>query len=289
LTLLRERGVTIVGPDAGKLASRGEHGMGRLADPAVILERCEQLLGASGSWQGLRVLVTAGGTRAPIDSVRFLGNRSSGRMGLALAGAARRRGAEVTVIAANVALPVPESIDVRRVCTAAELAAACEQEFARCDVLLMAAAVADFRPVEAVEGKLKKAGRDGMLLELEATTDVLSALAARRSAGQVLVGFAAEHGERMLDYARSKLQSKGLDVVVANDISSADAGFDVEDNEVVVLTDADEVHLGRASKREIADGILDVVTRLREGPGAKVGDDGGAPVPQRLRALPTRM
>ncbi len=289
LTLLRERGVTIVGPDAGKLASRGEHGVGRLADPAVILEECEQLLGASGSWHGLRVLVTAGGTREPIDSVRFLGNRSSGRMGLALAAAAHRRGADVTVVAANVALPVPENIDLRRVCTAAELAAVCEQEFAKCDVLLMAAAVADFRPVEAVEGKLKKAGRDRMLLELEATTDVLSALAARRSTGQILVGFAAEHGEHMLDYARSKLESKNLDVVVANDISSPGAGFDVEDNEVVVLTGADEVHLELASKREIADGILDVVTRLRQGSGATVGDDGRAPVRHCLRALPTRL
>jgi phosphopantothenoylcysteine decarboxylase/phosphopantothenate--cysteine ligase len=289
LALLRERGATIVGPDAGKLASRGEHGVGRLADPAAILEQCEQLLGAGGSLRGLHVLVTAGGTREPIDSVRFLGNRSSGRMGLALAAAAHSRGADVTLVAANVALPVPQNIDVHRVTTAAELALACEQEFAKCDVLLMAAAVADFRPVEAVEGKLKKAGRDGMLLELEATTDVLSALAARRSAEQILVGFAAEHGEHMLDYARSKLESKGLDVVVANDISSSDAGFDVEDNEVVVLTGADEVHLGLASKREIADGILDVVTRLRQGAGATVGDDGRAPVRQRLRALPTRL
>ena len=235
------------------------------------------------------MLVSAGGTREPIDAVRFVGNRSSGRMGFALAAAARARGAEVTVVAANVALPTPAGVGRRDVSTAAELQRACEEEFARCDVLLMAAAVADFRPVDPAATKLKKAGRERLTLELESTPDVLSALAARRHAGQTLVGFAAEHGPEAVSYARGKLEQKGLDAVVANDVSRSDAGFEVEHNEVVVVTRAGDSHLARAPKERIAEGILDVLADLRASTGAPSGAtvdaDAGSPRGQRLRAI----
>jgi phosphopantothenoylcysteine decarboxylase/phosphopantothenate--cysteine ligase len=268
LETLRARGVSVIEPDSGRLASRGEEGVGRLPDPARLLELCEALLAqpaTEGSWAGLRVLVTAGGTREPIDSVRFVGNSSSGRMGLALAQAARERGAQVTVVAANVSLPHPEGVLWRRVATAAQLQEACEEEFPRCDVLLMAAAVADFRPAEPADGKLKKAGRERLRLELEATPDVLRALAAQRRPGQTLVGFAAEHGSGAIEYGRGKLREKGLDAVVVNDISRSDIGIGAEDNEVAILTAAEEQHIPRAAKAEVAAAILDAVGRLRAG------------------------
>ncbi|HEV3323482.1 MAG TPA: bifunctional phosphopantothenoylcysteine decarboxylase/phosphopantothenate synthase [Solirubrobacteraceae bacterium] len=305
LDTLRARGVHVIEPDAGRLASQGEEGVGRLPDPARLLELCEALaergmraagecLPASvdparraapkgeaaggapapgGAWRGLRVLVTAGGTREPIDSVRFIGNGSSGRMGLALAEAARARGAEVTVVAANVALPRPPGVAWHEVATAAQLAEACEREFPSCDVLLMAAAVADFRPTEPgappgqpVVGKLKKAGRERLRLELEATPDVLKTLAAERRPGQTLVGFAAEYGSGAIEYGRGKLEEKGLDAVVVNDISRSDIGIGADDNEVAILTAADEQHVPRAAKADVAAAILDAVERLRASP-----------------------
>jgi phosphopantothenoylcysteine decarboxylase/phosphopantothenate--cysteine ligase len=287
LDTLRARGVSVIEPNSGRLASRGEEGVGRLPDPARLLELCETLLetgtdsacppasvarpATEGSWTGLRVLVTAGGTREPIDSVRFLGNSSSGRMGLALAQAAHERGAQVTVVAANVSLPHPEGVLWRGVATAAQLQEACEEEFPRCDVLLMAAAVADFRPAEPAEGKLKKAGRERLRLELEATPDVLRALAARRRPGQTLVGFAAEHGGGALEYGRGKLREKGLDAVVVNDVSRPDIGIGAEDNEVSILTAAEEQHIPRAAKAEVAAAILDAVGRLRAGTVSTAG------------------
>jgi phosphopantothenoylcysteine decarboxylase/phosphopantothenate--cysteine ligase len=273
---LRDRGVHIVEPDTGRLASAGEEGVGRLAAPERLLAACETLLAdparASSpqqGWRGLKVLVTAGGTREPIDSVRFLGNSSSGRMGLALARAAQARGARVTVVAANVALERPGGVDWREVGTAAELKAACEEEFPDCDVLLMAAAVADFTPAAPHDGKIKKADRDVLQLLLEPTADVLAALAASRRDGQTLVGFAAEHGEGASDRAREKLAAKGLDAVVVNDISREDIGFDVEANEVTIITargggaQIEEWHVPRADKAHVAGAILDAVERLR--------------------------
>lgn len=269
LATLRARGVCLVEPDSGRLASMGEHGVGRLPDPARLLATCEKLLGDgspaphAAPWSGLRVLVTAGGTQEPIDSVRFLGNSSSGRMGLALAAAAAARGADVSVIAANVALEPPAGVQWHAVRTAAELEEVCEREFPDCDVLLMAAAVADFRPTAPAEGKLKKAGREGLSLALEPTPDVLRGLARRRRPGQTLVGFAAEHGDGALHYGHAKLREKGLDAVVVNDISRPDIGFEVDRNEVTILTPAGEEHLAPASKGQIAEGILEVVGRLR--------------------------
>src|SRR3954453_17029727 len=174
LATLRDRGVRVIDPEEGELASRGEHGVGRLPEPDRLLAEVEGLVGTpSGPWDGLRVVVSAGGTREPIDSVRFIGNRSSGRMGFALAEEAAARGAAVTVVAANVSLPRNPRVDYEDVETAAQLQDACERAFAESDVLLMAAAVADFRPVEAAGEKLKKAGRDRMSVELEATPDIL--------------------------------------------------------------------------------------------------------------------
>jgi phosphopantothenoylcysteine decarboxylase / phosphopantothenate---cysteine ligase len=272
LEILRARGAQIVAPDSGRLASKGEQGVGRLAEPARILEACEAALVAPAGWSGLRVLVTAGGTREPIDSVRFVGNSSSGRMGFALARAAQARGAEVTLVAANVSLPVPAGVSCREVTTAAELQTVCEEEFAACDVLLMTAAVADFRPAAPSVGKIKKGGRASIALELEATADVLAGLAAHRRAGQTLVGFAAEHGEGAVEYGRGKLTAKGLDAVVVNDISRSDIGFEVDANEVTIVTAADghssngRQHVGRAPKAQVAEAILDAVERLRAEP-----------------------
>ena len=209
------------------------------------------------------MLISAGGTREPIDSVRFVGNSSSGRMGMALAAAARLRGAEVTVVAANVALPAPAGVAVHRVGTAAELQAACEREFPACDVLLMAAAVADFRPLEPAAGKIKKGGRDRLTIELEPTADVLCALSANRAPGQTLVAFAAEHGASGIEHARGKLTAKRVDAVVFNDISREDIGFESAANEVTILTSAGAEHVARAPKESVAGAILDAVQRLR--------------------------
>ncbi len=279
LQTLRERGVGIIEPGVGALASKGEHGVGRLAEPARLLAACEAALaeraGASTdspgqSWRGLKVLVTAGGTREPIDSVRFLGNSSSGRMGLALAQAASARGAEVMLVAANVALPVPAGVACAQVITAAELKEACEQRFPQCDVLLMAAAVADFTPAVTANGKIKKSDRARLELVLKPTADVLAGLAAERRDGQTLVGFAAEHGEGAVERAREKLSAKGLDAVVVNDISRTDIGFDVDANEVTILAapsrgrrGVEQCHVPRAGKAQVAEAILDAVERLR--------------------------
>jgi phosphopantothenoylcysteine decarboxylase/phosphopantothenate--cysteine ligase len=266
LATLRERGAHVVEPGVGRLASKGEHGVGRLAEPALLLEACERALAPGGARQDLRelrVLVSAGGTREPIDSVRYIGNSSSGRMGFALAGAARERGAEVTLLAANVALATPPGVRRRDVSSAAELERACVEEFPGCEVLLMAAAVADFKPARPANGKLKKSERERLRLELEPTADILAALAAQRHDGQTLVGFAAEHGEGALEYARGKLADKRLDAIVVNDISRADIGFDSEHNEVTIIAGAHERHVPRAAKQQVAEAILDTVMQLR--------------------------
>ncbi len=276
LDSLRGRGVSVLEPGVGRLASIGEQGVGRMAEPVELLAGCEAALAggngrrADGSLDGLRVLVTAGGTHEPIDSVRYLGNSSSGRMGLALAQVARARGAEVTLITANVALPAPAGVSHREVVTAAELEEACGQEFGSSDVLLMAAAVSDFRPAAASDGKLKKADRGRLELELESTPDVLAGLAAERRDGQTLVGFAAEHGEGAIDYGREKLALKGLDAIVVNDISRPDIGFGSDANEVTILSAAPgdrsriaERHVGRTAKARVAEAILDTVEALR--------------------------
>jgi phosphopantothenoylcysteine decarboxylase/phosphopantothenate--cysteine ligase len=266
LALLRARGVSVVDPGTGALGSRHEWGIGRLAEPALLLAAVEAVIPAGGRpWDGLKVLVTAGGTREPIDSVRFVGNRSSGRMGFALAEEAAVLGAEVTVIAANVGLARTPRVQYVEVATAAELQEACQAHFARADVLLMAAAVADYRPATPAETKLKKDAREELVVALERTPDILSGLAAIRRPDQTVVGFAAEHGEGAVAYGRDKLARKGLDAVVVNDIARADIGFEGSENEVTIVTAAGERHVPRAPKVEIARAILEAVAGLRSG------------------------
>jgi len=270
LATLRERGVRVIDPEEGRLASRGEHGVGRLPEPERLLAEVQALVGTpSGPWDGLRVVVSAGGTREPIDSVRFVGNRSSGRMGLALAEQAARRGAEVTVVVANVALPAPPGVRRIDVETTEELAGALRTEFARGHILLMAAAVADFRATRVEAGKLNREESGSLELALARTEDVLAGLAAERRNDQTVIGFAAEHGEESISRAREKLERKRLDAIVFNDVSRADIGFDSEQNEVVIVDREGEHRVGLAPKRDVADAILDRVEALRAGVGSK--------------------
>ncbi|HWO49691.1 MAG TPA: bifunctional phosphopantothenoylcysteine decarboxylase/phosphopantothenate--cysteine ligase CoaBC [Solirubrobacterales bacterium] len=270
---LRERGIEVMEPGEGALASRGEHGRGRMPEPEEILTAIEAAIGANpaesaapanpADLAGRRVLVTAGGTREQIDPVRFVGNRSSGRMGVALAEAAARRGAEVTLIAANVALPVAAGVERVDVTSAAELEDATAKAFGGADLLLMAAAVADFRPADPNPGKLAREEGSGLTIELEPTADVLAGLAGSRRNGQVLVGFAAEHGGDFVARARGKLERKGIDAIVVNDVSDSAIGFESRDNEVTIVSTAGEERLPRGSKRDLADAILDRVAALR--------------------------
>ncbi len=264
LDRLRERGVTVLEPGVGALGSKHEWGVGRLVEPAELLAAVEAVVPSGARpWDGLNVLVTAGGTREPIDSVRYVGNRSSGRMGFALAEEAAALGAQVTCVAANVGLARHPRVTYLDVETAEELRVASEEAFAACDVLLMAAAVSDFRPVEPASGKLKKDANQALTVPLARTEDVLSTLAARRRDGQVLVGFAAEHGDGALAYGREKLARKGVDAIVVNDIARTDIGFDAAQNEVTIVTAAGERPVPRASKAEIARAVLAEVDRLR--------------------------
>jgi phosphopantothenoylcysteine decarboxylase/phosphopantothenate--cysteine ligase len=262
LELLRSRGARVVEPGTGRLATKGEWGVGRLAEPPEILAAVEAALAYTPrSLDGMRVLVTAGGPREPIDSVRFVGNRSSGRMGLALAEEAARRGADVTLIAANVTLPLPATaVPVE---TTAELEAAVRERFRDADVLIMAAAPADFRPAEPIDDKLSREGSGGLSIDFEPTTDIVAALAAERRPDQTVIGFAAEHGEGAVERGREKLARKGLDAVVVNDISRTDIGFDSTENEVTIVLADSEREVGRRSKPEVAAVILDEVERLR--------------------------
>lgn len=264
---LRERGFEVLEPGTGELASKGEYGVGRLPEPAELLEAVERALGGPRfepqSLDGLKLLVTAGGTREPIDSVRFVGNRSSGKMGFAIADTAAARGASVTVVAANVSLERNPRVQYIDVSTAAELEAAVNNAFLDCDAIVMAAAVADFRPVDPEDGKIKKAGRDSLSIELTATNDVLAGLQDLRKPGQVVVGFAAEAGEVLLSEAQRKLKDKGLDMIVANDISDPTIGFESDGNEITLITEGGEPeHPPRGSKQEIAGLIVERVEHL---------------------------
>jgi phosphopantothenoylcysteine decarboxylase/phosphopantothenate--cysteine ligase len=220
--------------------------------------------GTTGNLAGLRVLISAGGTREPLDPVRFLGNRSSGRQGVALAAAAHERGASVTLLAAHLEVPVPEGITVVPVQTAAELAEAARANAPESDLVIMAAAVADYRPAESLATKRPK-DRSGWTLELEPTTDVLASLSEARRPGQVLVGFAAEHGDVAVPNARGKLERKKLDAVVVNDISKSGIGFDTPENEVTIVMRDGDRQVPRASKAEVAAAILDAIEDLRAG------------------------
>ncbi|MDP1818916.1 MAG: bifunctional phosphopantothenoylcysteine decarboxylase/phosphopantothenate--cysteine ligase CoaBC [Acidimicrobiales bacterium] len=263
LRVLRGRGVHVVEPEVGRLAG-GDVGAGRLADPATIVEAATSLLLASASapdLTGLRMIVTAGGTREPIDPVRFIGNRSSGKQGHAVAEEAAARGAKVTLVT-TVRLPVSARIDAVRVDTAAEMEHAVLSRAESADVVVMAAAVADFRPVQAAPSKLKKAGGPPEV-RLEPTVDILAELGGRRRPGQVLVGFAAETDDLRV-HAAEKLQRKGIDLIVGNDISEPGVGFEHDTNAVVILgADGSSVEVPLADKRAIARAILDAISNAR--------------------------
>jgi phosphopantothenoylcysteine decarboxylase/phosphopantothenate--cysteine ligase len=231
------RGAVIVGPDEGETAE-GEWGLGRMAEPGLIFARCRELLGESDTLAGRHVLVSAGGTREPLDAVRFLGNRSSGRMGVALADESRKRGADVTLLAANLSVPAPRGVDVVETPTAESMLDAA-LAYSDADLVLMAAAVADYRPAERIDTKRRK-DEATWRLDLEPTADVLQSLGERRVNGQVLVGFSAETGADGLARARAKLERKRVDLVVYNDVARDDIGFDAEDNEVVLVTASGE-------------------------------------------------
>jgi phosphopantothenoylcysteine decarboxylase/phosphopantothenate--cysteine ligase len=261
VALLRERGVELVGPVEGELAEGGQ-GMGRMAEPEEIFSRCQELVGggADRPFAGRRVLVTAGGTREPLDAVRFVGNRSSGRMGVALAEEARRRGATVTLVASNLSVPAPAGIELVEAATAAEVERAVTAR-ADADIVLMAAAIADYRPAKPRGDKRPKDGKP-WTVELEPTVDVARALAGQRANGQVLVAFGADHGEQGLERKRRMLDEKGVDLVVYNDVSREDVGFEAADNEVVLVARSGERRVGKASKARIAAAILDEVEKL---------------------------
>lgn len=272
---LRARGVEVMEPAVGRLTG-ADSGPGRLPEPDAIAARCEQVLAEapdrsgprSRDLAGRRVVVSAGGTREPLDPVRYLGNRSSGRQGLALAEAAQARGADVVLVAANIELPAPAGIHVERVQTAEQLHRAVVAEAGAADVVVMAAAVADYRPVSAADAKIKKDGQP-LTVTLEPTVDVLAELVAGRGAGQVVVGFAAETGDADGDWrehGRRKHARKKCDVLVVNEVGEGLA-FGTPDNAVVILSagpsgEPVEREVGRSSKRVVADAVWDAVVPL---------------------------
>ena len=257
LETLRSRGVTVVAPEEGRLAG-GDLGSGRLAEPEKVFEVITELL-PNGDFNGRRVVVTAGGTREAIDPVRYVGNRSTGKQGYAIAEAALARGAEVTLIS-TVDIEAPLGVDLVSVESASEMHEAV-LERADADVIVMAAAVADFRPVDVSDSKIKKDGGPPELV-LEATVDILSDLGSSKVPGQVVVGFAAETDE-LVAHASAKLERKNVDVIVANDVSAPEVGFAHETNEVTILeADGCLRHVSLRSKREIADEVLDTVAQI---------------------------
>jgi phosphopantothenoylcysteine decarboxylase / phosphopantothenate---cysteine ligase len=263
LEILRQRGALIIGPEVGHLAS-GLEGLGRMTEPAILLGQIRYLLTRNGPLKGRRIVVSAGGTQEPIDPVRLITNRSSGKQGYALAQAALDAGAEVTLISTPVTLAVPPGVSLVPVISAAEMETAVLSACGQADVLLMAAAVADFRPARAVTQKIKKIS--GLpSIDLEPTSDILSAVSQRRAqtgSPRIVVGFAAETQD-LLTNAGTKLKSKQLDLMVANDISQAGSGFGVDTNQVTLLyPDGQSMPLPLSSKSDVAERIINEVIKL---------------------------
>ncbi len=260
LEVLKKRGVEVLGPASGPLAC-GEEGEGRMLEAEELLEAVKRRLAIRMDMAGVRVLVTAGGTREPLDAVRFLGNRSTGKMGFALAEAASRRGAEVVLVSGPTWLDPPPGVTFIPVETAREMMEAVLSEADKAEAVIKAAAVADFAPVRVREGKIKKE-RAELLLELERTPDILAELGGRKRPGQVLVGFAAET-EELLENAREKMRRKNLDMVVANDVSAEGCGFASDDNRATLLfPDGTCEELPRMSKKRLAEEIMDRVVGM---------------------------
>ena len=258
LRTLAQRGVHIVPPEEGRLAG-GDIGAGRLAEPSTIVESVERIF-AEPDLAGLSVLVTAGGTREPIDPVRFISNRSSGKQGHAIADEALRRGAKVTLVTTTERPALP-GVEVVKVQTAAEMAQAVLSRSDASDVVVMAAAVADFRPVSSADRKIKKDGGVPQVV-LEPTTDILATLGARSRPGQMLVGFAAETDD-VVNNARKKLDRKRVHIIVANDVSAPGVGFEHDTNAVTIITSTDVNRVALSDKRAIARAVLDAVLEHR--------------------------
>jgi phosphopantothenoylcysteine decarboxylase/phosphopantothenate--cysteine ligase len=263
---LRRRGAIIVAPDEGPLAS-GRVGQGRLAEEHLILEALQSAVSPRRDWAGRRLLISAGPTQEPIDPVRFISNRSSGKMGYALAEAARKRGAEVLLVSGPTALQPPAGVEVLSVETAEEMGKAIQSRLAWSHAVIMAAAVADFRPVRPSTQKLKKQQGPIATLPLEPTEDILRELSKRRTT-QLLVGFAAET-EDLLAHAQEKLHAKGVDLLIANDVTAAGSGFGSDTNRVILLDRTGRTEaLPLLSKRDVADRILAHMLTLQPMPGA---------------------
>jgi phosphopantothenoylcysteine decarboxylase/phosphopantothenate--cysteine ligase len=263
LSKLKARDFMIIAPATGWLAS-GKEGLGRLADINDVMGSIRQVLGGDGDLAGKRIVVTAGGTQEPIDPVRYISNRSSGKMGYALAEAARARGAKVTLVTAPTSLPEPAGVNVVKVNTAREMHQAVEKVATQADALVMAAAVADYRPTKAAKGKIKK-GEAGLTLELECTPDILGSV----KGNFIKVGFAAE-SSNLVENAKQKLKQKGLDFIVANDITASDSGFGTDSNRVTIIDRGGKVNsLPLMPKREVADKILDRVAELLPKPKSR--------------------
>jgi phosphopantothenoylcysteine decarboxylase/phosphopantothenate--cysteine ligase len=258
---LRDQGVFVVEPGSGELAC-GDYGSGRMAEPNSIVAEVKLRLQVQRKrdLRGLRVLITAGGTREPIDAVRFIGNRSSGKMGFALARAAFDRGAKVDLIEANVDMPAVPGVREVQTPTAGEMHAEVIDRLAETDILIMAAAVADYRMADGPSGGKVGKGKEEWAIELEATTDILLDVARHRDA-QYVVGFAAEYGLEAVERAREKMQRKSVDMMVFNDISRTDIGFDSDFNEVRILTKDSDVLIERAPKETVAEFILDNIAQ----------------------------
>jgi len=259
LEILRQRGVRIIEPGTGELAC-GTVGVGRMAEPEAIAEAVLNALGRHHDLAGEVVLVTAGGTREALDPVRYLGNRSSGKMGYALAEAAESRGARVMLISGPSALHAPVHCELIKITTAEEMRQAVLERMAEATLVIKAAAVADYRAVTVSGQKLKRRGP--LTLELEPTEDILAEVVRRRRPGQLIVGFAAETENRM-ENGRAKLLAKGADAIVVNDVSGQDIGFDADNNAATFLTLSTAIELPKMSKRSLADRILDEILALR--------------------------
>ena len=259
VSVLKSRGVQMIGPESGKLAC-GDEGAGRMSEPADIVAKITEILGRTADLKGKKILVTAGSTRERLDPVRFLTNDSSGKMGFAIAEAARDRGAEVTLVKGNTTAPVPGGVRIVEIESARDLLEAMKKETPKQDVVIQAAAVADYRPAITAKTKIKKKEGEPLSLTLTENPDIAKTIGAKKKANQVFVGFAAET-DHVAAHAQAKLKSKNLDMIVANDVTKPGAGFNTDTNIATLITKDASEDLPIMSKRELADVILDRILR----------------------------
>ena len=259
VSMLKSRGVQMIGPESGKLAC-GDEGAGRMSEPADIVAKIAEILGRKADLTGKKILVTAGATRERLDPVRFLTNDSSGKMGFALAEAARDRGAEVTLVKGNTTAQVPGGVRIVEIESARDLLEAMKKEAPKQDIVIQAAAVADYRPATAAKTKIKKKEGEPLTLTLTENPDIARTIGAKKKANQVFVGFAAET-DHVAAHAQAKLKSKNLDMIVANDVTKPGAGFNTDTNIATLITKDGSEDLPIMSKRELADVILDRILR----------------------------